>query len=380
MLRQGLYIELLELCRPIADAAERLPALTRFHVRRLTATCLDCLGDYPAALGLLDACCRDAGDWQETHEEGRLLILLCSVLRKLHRHDAAEEAGQKALTVARRLGDAAGEAWALNELAKLMRNRGRPAESARLAKAGLEVADRTDDPILRIQARAALASTMVSGSNLRRPEQLYQEALGLWQQAGTVRTQAQLLQSLADIARRQTRNEDAMRLVNQAIDIFQRIGDRTGEGIARNCRGRILNQMGKQHAAEALNELRHSLHIALNLNHSREVASVLTGLAVVFADQGTVLLAAACYQTALDMHTALGLDWKKGRRYLAKLRSRFEPTGIIWSDVEQAVAAERFALLTESTGIDPGTWQRFLTARKVPRDPSAADPKTPIGD
>jgi tetratricopeptide (TPR) repeat protein len=367
LLRQGRHTELLELCRPILVAVERLEPLLRLTVRRLAGNCLDNLGDYPGALDLLEACRRELAEWRETHEGCWTLTELCSVLRKLQRYEAAEAAAREALAVARRQNLPDSEAWALFELGHLERNRGRPAESARLAKAGLELADRVNDPILPMMGRIARARTLVSGSNLGRARQLYEEALDLTRRLGHVRTEAQVLQSLADIARRQTRNDEAMRQVNEAIDIFQQIGDRTGEGIARHCRGLLLYQMGKAHAPEALAELRRAVRLAFDLEHRREVASVLTSLAKVYYTPATAGVCAACWQTAQDLHTGMGHDtWKEARRGLDELREHLAATGVGWRELEQIIAIQRPALLAEATLLDQAAWQRFLITPNQP--------------
>jgi tetratricopeptide (TPR) repeat protein len=371
LLRQGRHTELLELCRPILATAEQLEPLLRLKVRRLAANCLDNLGDYPAALDLLETCRQELGEWRETHEGCWTLTELCSVLRKLQRYGGAEEAAQEALEIARRQNLPDSEAWALFEFGNLERNRGRPAEAARLAKAGLEVADRLNDPMLRMMGRIARARTLVSGSNLGRARQLYEEALELARQLGHVRTEAQVLQSLADIARRQTRNDEAMRQVNEAIEIFQRIGDRTGECIARHCRGLLLHQLGKAHAPEALAELRRALRLAFDLDHPRDVASVLTGLAKVFHAPATAALAAACWQTAGDLHDRMGhTAWKKARQGLERLRSDVEPEGVDWQELERMVAEQRPALLEQGSLIDRAAWQRLLASRNEPLRPA----------
>jgi tetratricopeptide (TPR) repeat protein len=246
-------------------------------------------------------------------------------------------------------------------LGNLERNRGRPGAAAKLAKAGLEVADRLDDRMLRMMGRIARARTLVSGSNLGRARQLFEEALELSRQLGHVRTEAQVLQSLAAIARRQTRNDEAMRQVNKAIEIFQRIGDRTGESIARHCRGLILHQLGKGHAAEALAELRRALRLAFDIAHPREVVSVLTGLAKVFHAPATATLCAACWRTAVDLHRGMGPDpWKKGPRALDQLQVDMESAGVDWQELERIVVQQRPALLEQASLIDRVAWQRLL--------------------
>jgi tetratricopeptide (TPR) repeat protein len=363
MLRQARGLELLELCRPLVSAAERLAPLPRFRLRRLAAMCHDNLGDYPAALALLEACQREPDEWRQTRDGCGLLILLCGVLRKLQRYDAAEAVGQEAVALAQRQGFLDGEARGLIELASLERNRGRAAESARLAAAGLEAADRTDDLMLRVMGRSARAEPLVRGHNLDEAERLYREALALCQQSGGVRAEARILQSLGEIAGRQARHDDAMRLVNRAIDIFQKIGDRTGEGIARHRRGLMLERMGPEYAAEALAELRRALRLAFDLDHPTEVASILLSLGALFPAPEDAAKAAVCARTAQDLHTRAGHPrWDKGERDLKRLRARLGPLGVDWQQLERTVAAQRATLLEQASSIDRAAWERFLSA------------------
>ncbi len=324
-------------------------------------SCLDFFGDYPAALRLLDACRNDPGDWQATGEDCQVLRFRCGVLRKLQRYEAARQTGQEGLALARRLGLREEEAWTLIELATLHSSRGLPREAAHLAKKAVSVADQTGEPTVRATARIRLAGTL-RGSNPSRAEQLLGEALTLCRWGGDVRTEARILEALGDAARRQHRSTEAMARVNEAIAIFERIRFLTGEGIARQNRGLILHQMGAPHAAEALTELQRALRIAYDLGHPREVASSLVSLAKVFDKPETAALAAACYQTSLDMHTRMGLDWKKGRLYLDKLREAVQVAEADWARLEQEVANQRMPLLEQASGIGADSWREFLAS------------------
>ena len=357
---RGCALELWELSRPLLAVADRLSLADRVRLQRLAATCLNNLGDYPAAQDLLDKCRADLGDLRGTADECLVLREVCSVLRKRQLFEPAAKAGLEALDLARKLNRPEEQASAIIELAALERNRGRPGDSVRLATTALELADQTDNLKLQAVARSTLARNYTGGASLKRADQLYREALALCRQSGDVATQAQTLQSLADIARKQTRNADALQMVNEAIAIFQRIGDRTGEGIARHCLGLTLLQMGKGRAQEGLQELRRSVQLAFELNHPREVASALSSLALPFEKKETLPVAAACYQTVFDLHVRMGRDGKKGQRALDKLRPQAEAAGATWADIEREAQAQRWALLEKATTIAAASWQQFL--------------------
>jgi tetratricopeptide (TPR) repeat protein len=363
--RQGRHIELLELCRPILAVIDRLEPLSRLRIRRLTGSCLDNIGDYRGALELMETCRAEFGEFRDTIDASWVLTELCSVLRKLQRYDEAEAAGQESLAICRRNACAEGEAWTLFELGSVERNRGQPSKSARYVRAGVELADRVGDPILQMTGRISLARTLTGGSSLSRPRALYEEALVLARGQGRVRAEAQLLQSLADISRRQTRNDEAMLEVNQSIDIFQKIGDRTGEGIAHHCRGLILAQMGSAHADEAMAEMRRSMRLAVDMDHTHEIASVLTGLATLLHAPETAAVAAACWNAADDLHTRMGHKaWKKAQRGLERLHAECVPDEAEWSELQRTVAEKRIELLEEASQIDAATWRRLLEPTK----------------
>lgn len=359
MLRDSREMELLELLRPLQAVAGALPLLLRLQTLQLLARVLDHVGDYPGAVEHLEVCRAQLGEWYETHEGCQTLNLLSSVLRKMQRYEEAEAHGKDALRIARGKQLPEDEAWALFALSNLERNCGRPGKATLLAKDGLKIADELQHPTLRLIGRILHARTLTGGGGLERARQLYEEALTLADQLGRLRSRAQLLQSLADIARRQTRNDEAMTRVNEAIDVFQRIGDRTGEGIARHCRGLVIHQLGKSRGAEAVEELRHALRLALDLGHPREVASVLSGLGRVYQGDAT-LLSITCWQTAWDLHVKMGHNWKKAQRSLQSLREEWEKGNRKWAEAEERLARERFALLEEATGISRPTWERLL--------------------
>lgn len=239
---------------------------------------------------------------------------------------------------------------------------------------------------VRASARYHLARTMLAATTHVKPLALFTEALDLARQAGHVVLEAHCLECLADIARHQGRNEEGLQRVNEALDLFHRLGDRTGEGIARHCRGLILAQMGDQHQAEALADLRQSVRLAFDLGHAREVASALRSLAPVLLpdarlfpasgqnrpqepgsgpltrNEGPFACSAACLQTAIDLHDRLGFPaWKKAYRDLDRLRASAAQAGLAWAEVEQSVAADRLALLQEATGLGSESWRRWLS-------------------
>jgi tetratricopeptide (TPR) repeat protein len=220
--------------------------------------------------------------------------------------------------------------------------------------------------MLRTVARTRLAETMNGGCNLKRSEGLYREALALCRQAGHVRTEAQILQSLADIARRQCRNDEAMALINQAIEIFERIGDRSGEGIARRCRGLLLHQMGKFYAEQAKAELRRHIRIALDLDHPLEVAWALMGLAAILRDEFTTACI-ACLRTAQSIHERIGHEnWSRGERELTKLKEHGCFLDGDWNNMISSVANDPCVALGNSSGAASDEWCQFFRRWSLP--------------
>jgi tetratricopeptide (TPR) repeat protein len=392
LLRRGGTAELLELARALLPQAGRLTPLARNRVRRTAAVCEEVFGHYTAARDLLETCREEPGEWRGTPDECGLLRESCSVLRKLFQFEEAERAGLAGLALARSLGLAEEEARALKELAALARQRRRPAESACLARESVAVADRSGDAYVRATTRFYLGRTLEAGGELAAARALYREALELAGQAGVLPLRSFCLTSLADIARRQADHQEGLGLINEALDLIHRLGDRMQEGVACRCRALLLLRMGKQHREEAVADLRHALRLVFDPEHPAEVATMLLDLAPLLVPDASLsdptglpparsfAVSAACVGVSLELTRRLEVVREGAQRDLARLRAAVERLGGSWEEIERTVAADRPALLQEATGIAAESWRTLLagtgTAPTVPEDECAA-PTTP---
>lgn len=359
--REGRTTDLTVYLNAALSRITELPDPLRNPLRRLSAICWGNQGEYSAAAKLLEECQAELGDWCDSRDECRVLVELCSIYRKQHRFAEAEAAGRRTIELSQRLQAADAEAWGLLELSALERNRGNPGLSAKLAKEALQIGDRSDHVMVQVIARTNLAATMMSGGNLSRPQRLYEEALLLSRElGGHVRTEAQILQSLANIARRQTRNPEAMALVNQAIEMFVHIGDRTGEGIARQCRGLILHQMGRTHAVEARDEVRRHVRTSMDLDHPREVGNALSSLAqTLLPDE--LEAAVACLLMGDEVRQFLGVRRAhRLRKDLDYARSLSGLSDDLWVVDVERIRTGRIALLSFATAIPTDEWEAWL--------------------
>ena len=158
-------------------------------------------------------------------------------------------------------------------------------------------------------------------------------------------------------------------------------GERTRTCIARHCRGLILAEMGEQHRAEALTDLRESLRLAFDLGRPREVASALASLGPVLLPdarlspasgqdrppgpgagpltrtEGPFACSAACLQTAIDLHDR-GSAMEEGVPRPgppAGCDGALGSLGRRWNGLSSPTAS---ALLQEASGLGAESWRR----------------------
>jgi tetratricopeptide (TPR) repeat protein len=188
-----------------------------------------------------------------------------------HLDDAAAHI-QRALPVHQQEGNLIGEVFALNDLGAIARSRGDLGASLQYLQQSLEVATRIGSRLWTARTLVALAATyreqakhqQATGdreqatSALERAMRLFDDALVIFQDLGDRRSEAMLLLErsdalllldVRDIHERRRLLEEAMACTDRCLAVFREIGDRFWAAKALQQKSKILTAQGRHHDA-----------------------------------------------------------------------------------------------------------------------------------
>src|SRR6266700_1967393 len=133
---------------------------------------------------------------------------------------------------------------------------------------------------------------------------LYQQALEIYQELGDVSGVAATQHTMAGVLRQLGKPQEALALYEQALRTYQELGDVRGVAATQNAMADVLSQLGKPQEALALYE--QALRTKQELGDVREVAVTQNAMAGVLSDLGKPQEALALYEQALRTTQELG--------------------------------------------------------------------------
>jgi ATP/maltotriose-dependent transcriptional regulator MalT len=142
-----------------------------------------------------------------------------------------EPAGQQleqALGLCRELGDASGEATALNELALTAWAQGRTADARELLDSSLALARQLGDDVKQAARLSNLGLLSIQAGELDQARGYLVEAQAIYDRRQNIHGKAASLCNLADLALRQQQWEEAEALSQQGLEQFRLLDDRYG--------------------------------------------------------------------------------------------------------------------------------------------------------
>lgn len=217
-------------------------------------------------------------------------------LRDLGRNDESRHVLERAIGIAREIGDHSIAGRATAHLGFLDQARGRLHDAlAAFATARDEVklaGDRRTEGMLL----ASVAATLSSLGRLDDAASVYDEALSIDEQVGNRYAAAAARASRAELYRARGRPEAARADLERALEVYREYGERRHEGLALLDLGVILQEQGEYADARS--------HLTLALDRYREFGSRLFQASVFFAlgdlerEQGRLLEARRSYEQA----------------------------------------------------------------------------------
>ena len=261
-------------------------------------------GDYEAVLSAAQEAHDGAAEWQGLIDLGSLWAA----------RDYAKtgEYFQRALELARLLGDPTTIGHSLNRLGNWYANVEQPEAGLRYHREALELFQTQNDPRGLVETLDLLGMTSQLNSDLAQSHQFYQRAIALWRASSDRRGLASSLASLPLCAAIYLKNSDvpaislaeATRWSEEAIQIAREIGWRAGEAYAELMLAMGLGPQGEY--ARALEMAQAGLAVAEEIEHRQWISGAHAALGMLYLDLLALNAARPHLEQALALARAVG--------------------------------------------------------------------------
>jgi tetratricopeptide (TPR) repeat protein/transcriptional regulator with XRE-family HTH domain len=201
-------------------------------------------GDYPAAAQALEHALRMYRQMGNQHGEANALNSLGNVRWLTRDYPAAAQAQQQALAIYRQMGNQHGEANALSSIGSVLRLTGDYPAAARAQQQVLSIVRRLGNRSAESEALNEMGTLHRVTGDLALAEECHEQALELARATGTSWNEAHALAGLARCALAAGRAGDAAAGLQQALDIFERIGSTEAAEVSAEL-GAITAQAGQ---------------------------------------------------------------------------------------------------------------------------------------
>jgi tetratricopeptide (TPR) repeat protein len=238
---------------------------------------------------------------------GHATRLAATLLRYFHSRDYIPESltvCSHALDAARRTGDHAAEATALNGIGIVDAEQGRYQQAAACHQQALALFREAGD---RAGEARALCNIGIDESCLGRYEQAachQQKALAICRDIGDRFGEARALNNLGIARRLQGHYQEAAGYHQQSLDLRRKIGDHDGEAFALARLGVVDLQLGRYQYAAGY--LQHALTMFREMGHTGSEADCLARLGEAYLGLGRYQKAAGNFEQALAMFREIG--------------------------------------------------------------------------
>jgi DNA-binding SARP family transcriptional activator/tetratricopeptide (TPR) repeat protein len=234
----------------------------------------------------------------------RLAAILYNYLRSGDHVPEAITIFSHALGAARRTGDRAAEATALNDIGNVDWQQGRLQQAGDHHRQALALFREAGD---RAGEARALGSIGLAETDLGRYEQAarhQQEAVAVFRDVGDRFGEARALGNLGLARRMQGRYQEAAGYHQQTLDLFREIGDSHGEAFALARLGVVDLRLGRYQ--DAAGYLEQALALFHELSHAGGESEILNRLGEVYVGLGRYEQAVGNFEQALAMSREIG--------------------------------------------------------------------------
>jgi len=240
-------------------------------------------------------------------QEQGLSASLGNLALAAHYQGEIEEAKQlhsESLEINKKLGNQRGAAAALHNLAVIAQGQGELGEARRLYGESLEINKKLGNPSGIAITLHELGRLAQDQGDLDEARRLLNESLEIKKRLGNPSGIAITLHQLAMLAQDQGDLDEARRLLNESLEIKKRLDDQSGIAATLHELGRLAQKQGDLEEARRL--FNESLEIKKRLGNPSGIAITLHQLAMLAQDQGDLDEARRLYNESLEIAKRLG--------------------------------------------------------------------------
>ncbi len=206
--------------------------------------------------------------------------------RQQGRWSEAEAAHHEGLALWRALGDPRGEGNTLKHLGRMLQLRGRLDESAAVCRQALDLLQAAGDPIGEAKTLAYLGNIHRFQEHWDQAVQVYEQALAISRRIGDLYDEGEILRHLAQIHHRQGRPDLAKQALQRSLTIWRAFDDRYSEAVILDVLGAVLRDEGRWSESEAM--LLQGLSVFREFRDRRKEGGALLNLAQLDAVRGAM--------------------------------------------------------------------------------------------
>ena len=249
------------------------------------------------ACGIREMSVEHSVEWMAgLYSEGIILGSLGNAYADLGDVPRASDCLERALTIARKLGDRHTEGAILGNLGAVQYRRGNMKQAIAYHKQALQVAREVGDRQGEGNALGNLGEVHRKLGDTRQALRLFEQHLKITRQIGDRRGEGTVLGNLGNIYSDLGQREQAIDYYEQALVVTREVGDRRGEGIALTGLGNICKNGGR--VWQAIEYYKQALEIDREVGDRRGEGYDLMGLGNAYSDLGDVQRAVGYYEQA----------------------------------------------------------------------------------
>jgi tetratricopeptide (TPR) repeat protein/transcriptional regulator with XRE-family HTH domain len=292
------------------------------HATRLAATLASYLlrgGHFSEAIIVFGHALGAARRTGDRAAEATALNLIGNVGLEQGRFQQAGDHYRQSLALCRAAGDRAGEARVLGNIGIAEMELGRYAQAARHQQQTVAIYRHIGDRFGEARALGSLGWARQRQGHYQEAAGYHQQALGLSREIGDRLGEAWVLANLGVVDLRLGRCKHAAEHLEQAIAMFQEIGDTSGEAESRVRLGEVYLGLGRyEHAAHNFEQ---ALAMSRDTGHRVVEAEALNGLGDVFFRTGEAGKAHPLHESALRLASEARAPLEQARAHSGLARA-----------------------------------------------------------
>jgi CHAT domain-containing protein/Tfp pilus assembly protein PilF len=270
----------------------------------------------------------------------RVATNLGKVNSDLGRYSAARESYQKAMDIAKGIGNANGQAEGLNGLGCVYWELGQYAKALDYLRQALEQYKKANNGEGEAFTFNHIGEVYREQGQYASAMDYYQKALDNAKKVRSAEAEADTLHNLGELSRLQARYRDAMDYYNQALDTYRRLGDKRHEGITLRNMGAVYANRGARD--EAVDHYQQAMAVFGQGGILGEEARTALEMGRIFQSSGDPKEALPHFEKGVELQKKIGVDTRRSFKLVAD----------VYLDMKDPARAAPFVKQPESPAVE----------------------------